>query len=98
VVGEALVHVVEEVLRLDEEAAIAALQGRSRIALARPVLSMPVLPMKTKFAARGMKSSSASCSICGLLMVGCCVQGDVSTDQRSGRFARPIRYSRKRIC
>jgi hypothetical protein len=45
------------------------------MAEARPVLPVPVSPMKTMFSAASTKCSSASCSMTRRSTVGCFFQG-----------------------
>ncbi len=60
----------------------------------KPVLPTAVGPMKIKCSALARKSSSAKLRICLRLTPGWRSKGKVSSDQRSGRLARRMRYSK----
>jgi hypothetical protein len=55
---------------------------------ASPVLPTPVGPTNTRFSCLATKSSSAKARTCLRLTPGCRAYGNVSSDQRSGRFLR----------
>ena len=93
-IGEGRVHLVEEVLGLDEEPSVTVLESLEEDAGGKAVLPTPVGPMKTRFSARAIKSRSAKLWSWRRLTEGCFLKGKVSSENSSGMRARRILQSR----